>query len=73
MKKFGTTGLTLTTSELMAIDFDRVDKAARWLATTRQDQRPHPLVPHICKTFGLTLPGAITAIREANLIRARAN
>lgn len=52
---------------------EAVLKAARWLATTPESQRPHPIIPHLVKTFGITSGEAVVAIREANLIRARAN
>lgn len=51
---------------------ERVLEAARWLATTPEHQRPHPIIPHITKSFGLSYTEAVDAIREANLIRARA-
>lgn len=47
-------------------------KAATWLATTPEAQKPHPLIPHLQLTFGLSLQEAIQAIRESQLIRARA-
>lgn len=59
-------------SEATAMDDDRVAKAARWLATTPYDRRPRPLVPHLAEQFGLTPVEACEAIREANLIAARA-
>lgn len=36
------------------------------------DQRPHPIIPHLVKTFSITSGEVVTAIREASLIRARA-
>jgi len=50
-----------------------IDAAALWLATTRDDQKPHPLLPYLRKTYGLNLAEAVDAIREAQLIRARAS
>lgn len=50
-----------------------IDQAATWLATTPDDRKPHPLVPYLQKTFGLTAGQAIAAIREAHLKRARAS
>lgn len=49
-----------------------IAKAANWLATTPDAKRPHPLVPYLQKAYGLAPAQAIAAIREANLIRARA-
>lgn len=51
---------------------DGIEKAALWLATTPHDQRPHPIIPHLSKTYGLSPKEAADAIREANLIKARA-
>lgn len=51
---------------------DRILEAARWLSTTPQRQRPHPIIPHLQKTYGLTAGEAIEAIREAHKIAARA-
>ena len=50
---------------------DSIQKAARWLAVTPDDKRPHPLVPHLQSEFGLSAADAIAAIRESKLIRAR--
>lgn len=50
-----------------------IQQAANWLATTPVDQRPSPLLPYLQKQFGLTAAQAVAAIREANLIRARAH
>jgi hypothetical protein len=47
--------------------------AAKWLATTPSAKRPHPLVPHLQRAFGLSAKEAVEAIREANLIKARAH
>lgn len=52
---------------------EAIHKAARWLATTPEAQRPHPIIPHLQKSFCLTAKQACDVIREANLIRARAN
>ena len=50
-----------------------VSAAARWLATTPDHRRPQHVVPHMRKQFGLSACQAVAAIREANLIRARAH
>jgi len=50
-----------------------VKKAARWLAETPDDKRPHPLVPHLQSEFGLSAADAVAAIRESRLILARAS
>jgi hypothetical protein len=42
-----------------------ISVAAEWLASTPQSDRPHPIVPHLQKTFGLSALEAIEAIREA--------
>lgn len=54
------------------MNINQILEAARWLATTPRDQRPHPIVPHLNKTYGLSPKEAAEAIREANLIKARA-
>lgn len=51
---------------------EAIQKAATWLATTPERQRPAHLVPHLRKAFGLSAAEAVQAIREAHLIRARA-
>lgn len=51
---------------------EAVLKAAMWLAVTPEHQRPHPIIPHIVKAFGLSTGEAVSAIRESHLIRARA-
>lgn len=48
-----------------------IDEAALWLATERV--RPSPIVPALQRRFGLTPAEACAAIREADLIRARAH
>ena len=48
-----------------------VEKAARWLATTPDEKKPHPLVPYLRSEFGLTPKEAVDAMREAALIKAR--
>ena len=50
-----------------------VDEAAKWLASTPWEQRPHPLVPGIRSRFGLSVLEAVQAIKEARLFRARAH
>jgi hypothetical protein len=52
---------------------DAIMKAARWLATTPDRQRPDHLIPHLRETFGLSAVEAVEAIRESKLIRARAH
>lgn len=47
-------------------------EAARWLATGGSD-RARPPVPQLRERFGLSPAEAVEAIREANLIRARAH
>lgn len=49
-----------------------ITEAAGWLATTPPRQRPAPLVPAMREMFGLSPVDVCEAIREANLIRARA-
>lgn len=50
-----------------------VTKAAQWLATTPRHQHPQPIIPHLQREFGLSAKQACEAIREANLIKARAH
>lgn len=49
---------------------DAIQKAARWLATEKTP--PHPIIPALRKQFGLSATEAVQAIRESNLIKARA-
>jgi len=49
-----------------------VYEAAQWLATEPRDRVPHPIVPALRSRFGLTAQEACAALREANLIKARA-
>ncbi|WP_352804383.1 hypothetical protein [Mesorhizobium sp. M0292] len=49
-----------------------IDHAAQWLATTPPRQRPAPLVPAMREMFGLSAVDVCAAIRESQLIRARA-
>ncbi|MBB4094088.1 hypothetical protein HGG72_05535 [Ochrobactrum pecoris] len=51
----------------------RVTEAARWLATTPTDQKPHPIIPALRRRFGLTMLEATLAAAESVLIQARAN
>lgn len=51
----------------------RILEAAQWLATTPQRHRPEPIIPYLQTTFGLTAKESCDALREANLIRARAH
>jgi len=46
---------------------DPVKQAAVWLATTPQAQRPHPIIPHLRKQFGLTPLQAVEAINASKL------
>lgn len=50
----------------------RVAEAAAWFATTPRSEIKGPIVPTLRALFGLTLIEAVAAIREANLIKARA-
>ncbi|MGB3831202.1 MAG: hypothetical protein WA975_04980 [Mesorhizobium sp.] len=52
---------------------DAILDAARWLSTTPQRQRPHPIIPHLQKTYGLSAKEACDAIRKAHEIAARAH
>ncbi|SKA26452.1 hypothetical protein [Consotaella salsifontis] len=61
----GSTGLDHESSEAVTL-------AARWLATTPPDQHPRPIVPELRRRFGLNPVEACQALREANLIKARA-
>lgn len=45
--------------------------AAAWLATEKNP--PHPLVPKLRERFGLSAAEACAAIREGNLMKARAH
>lgn len=51
----------------------RVIEAARWLATTPDHLKPHPLIPELKKRFAITTFEATQAATEARLIRARSN
>ncbi|PYE88773.1 hypothetical protein [Phyllobacterium leguminum] len=48
-------------------------EAARWLATTPDAAKPHPIIPHLRKQFGLSPVEAVRAITESHLIKARAS
>ncbi len=50
---------------------DPVQAAAQWLATGGADKSRSP-VPQLRERFGLCAKGACEAIREAQLMRARA-
>ncbi|WP_217678447.1 hypothetical protein [Falsochrobactrum tianjinense] len=50
----------------------RVIEAARWLATTPDSEKPHPVIEGLRQRFGLTVLEASQAATEARLIRARA-
>lgn len=61
----GTTGL----------DHERtaaIDEAARWLASSSPAERNRPVVVLLRERFGLSAQEACQAIRDCNLIRARA-
>lgn len=49
----------------------RVIQAARWLATTPDSEKPHPVIEGLRQRFGLTVFEAAQATTEARLIRAR--
>lgn len=49
----------------------RVIEAARWLATTPDSEKPHPVIEGLRQRFGLTVLEASQAATEARLIRAR--
>lgn len=51
----------------------RVTEAAKWLATTPERDRPHPIIPTLRQRFGLTMLEATLAAAESVLIQARAN
>lgn len=51
---------------------DTVSAAAIWLATGNRDKK-RPAVPQLKEQFGLSASQACEAIRQANLIRARAH
>lgn len=46
--------------------------AAGWLAETPKSQRPRSAIIELRNRFGLIASEAVEAIREANVIRARA-
>ncbi|PRD41374.1 hypothetical protein C5748_22065 [Phyllobacterium phragmitis] len=49
-----------------------IEEAARWIATTPDHAKPRPIIRAIQERFGISAIEACYAIREANLIRARA-
>lgn len=49
-----------------------VAKAASWLATTPDANKPHPIIGHLRKAYGLTPKEAVAAIQKSRLILARA-
>lgn len=51
---------------------EAVQEAARWLATTPDHMKPHPVVPALRARFGLSAKEACEAITQACLIRGRA-
>jgi len=44
-----------------------IERATRWLVAAKEP--PHPIVPHLRKTFRLSTVDAIHAIRRANDLR----
>lgn len=50
-----------------------VAQAASWLATTPNHAKPHPVIPHLRRTYNLSAKEAVAAIQKANLIKARAH
>ncbi|YBV97397.1 hypothetical protein M1D80_11075 [Phyllobacteriaceae bacterium JZ32] len=50
-----------------------IEEAARWLAVTPDHQKPRPIIKAIQERFGLSALEATYAMREAQLIRARAS
>lgn len=62
----------MTNSGIDHMNSELIGEAAMWLATTPRQQRPRSAVVEIKARFGLTAKEAIAAIREADLIRARA-
>lgn len=59
-----------STSPFRNVTSREVTGAANWLASEKS--LPHPIIPELRKRFGLSAAEAVRAIREANLIRARA-
>lgn len=51
----------------------RVTEAAKWLATTPDHLKPHPVIQELRQRFALTALEASLAATEARLIRARSN
>ncbi|WP_192798161.1 hypothetical protein [Brucella intermedia] len=51
----------------------RVTEAAKWLATTPDHLKPHPVIQELRQRFGLTVLEATLAAAESVLIQARAN
>lgn len=47
----------------------RIEQAAEWLSLNFETV-PRPLLPHMRKTFGISSAQAITAIRQAHVLRA---
>lgn len=50
----------------------KINEAARYVALTPRLRQPRPIVPFLVGTFGLTPVEAWGALREAALIRGRA-
>lgn len=49
-----------------------IEAAAQWLLDTPKHQRPGAVVPTLKARFGLNAAQSIEALREFNLMRARA-
>jgi len=58
--------------EALQLRDDAIKTAGRWLALTPREQRDRPVIPLLRQQFGLSAKEAVEAVREANLIRARA-
>jgi len=50
----------------------RVQTAALWLAVKPSHEMPSPVIPALRQKFALTALEACSAVKQANLIRARA-
>lgn len=59
-----------STSPSRGVTSHDITGAANWLASEKSP--PHPVIPELRKRFRLSAVEAVRAIREANLIRARA-
>lgn len=43
-----------------------IERAAAWLASTPESERPHPIIPAIRERFGLSAVEACEAIRQSH-------